>query len=315
MTKIRAKRIWQRYSSRQTYVSLCWKIFRLVILIGISFIILYPFVIKVSTMLMDKVDLMDTTVKYIPRNPTLDNILFVIRSVDYFSVLRNTFFLSAACAVLQSIICALIGYGIARFHFKGRGIVVAVILFSIIVPPQSIMISMYTSFKDFDIFGLIQLILGKPINMLDTPLPLLILSLTGFGFKNGLFILIMFQFFKGVPNELEEAAYVDGANVFRTFYSILLPLAVPSMVTILLLSFSWQWTDSFYSSLFFSDFEVMSNLVFRTLEAAQQTVLVTYYSSALTNTAVIMIVLPLVIVYLFGQRFLIQGIERTGIVG
>ena len=83
--------------------------------------------------------------------------------------------------------------------------------------------------------------------------PDVLMSLGGLAFKNGLYIYLMRQFFKGVPDELEESAYVDGSGVFRTFFTIILPISVPMMITVFLFAFSWQWNDDFYTTLFFGN--------------------------------------------------------------
>ena len=132
------------------------------------------------------------------------------------------------------------------------------------------------------------------------------------------------QFFKGVPDELEESAYVDGSGTFRTFFQIIIPLAVPMMITVFLFSFSWQWTDQFYHSMFFTDLARQEGAVYLIPDIIKQTPeSLTFpdfagwslYKSVLNNTAGILIIAPLVVIYLFCQKYLVQGIERSGLVG
>lgn len=156
---------------------------------------------------------------------------------------------------------------------------------------------------------------------MDSMWPMAILSMIGFGFKNGLYILIMRQYFKGIPKELEEAAYVDGSGLFRTFSMIILPLSFSMMITIFVFSFSWQWTDSFYSSMFFSQFKLLSNSLlvgFEGLMLEGATLGLKHgqpLTATLTNTMSLLVVIPLIIVYLFAQKYLVEGIEHSGIVG
>ena len=147
--------------------------------------------------------------------------------------------------------------------------------------------------------------------------PMVVLSATGLAFKNGLYIFMMRQFFRGVPDELEESAYIDGSGTLRTFLQIIIPLSVPMMITIFLFSFSWQWTDDFYTNMFIATNKItlMPDIVgipksLETTYAGQS-----LYYAAINNTCGIMIILPLVILYLFCQKYLVQGIERSGIVG
>ena len=147
---------------------------------------------------------------------------------------------------------------------------------------------------------------------------MVLLSLGGLAFKNGLYIYMMRQFFRGVPDELEESAYIDGSGVVSTFLRIIIPISIPMMITIFLFAFSWQWTDNFYTDLFFTssgpkllpDVVAIPKSLYIKDFAAQTT-----YEAAIRNTCGLVIIAPLVIVYLFCQRYLIQGIERSGIVG
>ena len=176
---------------------------------------------------------------------------------------------------------------------------------------------MFMEFRWFDLFGIIKLINGTGIQLTNSYWPMVILSVTGLAFKNGLYIFMMRQFFRGVPDELEESAYIDGSGTLRTFLQIILPLSVPMMITIFLFAFSWQWTDDFYTEMFFSTNKItlMPDIVgipksLETTYAGQS-----LYYTAINNTCGLMIIIPLVIMYLFCQRYLVQGIERSGIVG
>ena len=162
---------------------------------------------------------------------------------------------------------------------------------------------------------------GHAINMNGTYAPFIILSLVGCGFKNSLYIFMMMQFFKGVPDELEESAYVDGSGAFRTFIQIILPLSIPMMITIFLFSFSWQWTDELYVGIFMqgdqSPIMLASSRFWSVIPASlkvNRTGSDLFYN-AIKNTAAMMVIAPLILIYLFGQRYLVQGIERSGIVG
>jgi multiple sugar transport system permease protein len=151
-------------------------------------------------------------------------------------------------------------------------------------------------------------------------MPLILLSATGLAFKNGLYIFLLRQFFRGIPDELEESAYMDGCGTFRTFVQIILPLSIPMMITVFLFAFCWQWTDDFYvgkvidmtdltNSQMLVDLvkEVPASLKSAVPEAQK------IYDNAVRNTTGLMIIAPLVILYAFCQNFLVQGIEHSGI--
>lgn len=116
---------------------------------------------------------------------------------------------------LQTFVCLMVGYGFGRYEIPCRNLLFALVIFTIVVPPQLYMSSMYLHFKDFDILGLIRLIRGEPLHLVNTYAPLYLLSLTASGIKNGLFIYIFRQNFRNMPGEIEEAAFVDGAGHFR----------------------------------------------------------------------------------------------------
>lgn len=305
-----------------------WALFRFLLLLGISYVILQPFFAKIASSFMSPEDFVDVTVKLIPRYPTLDTYKAIITDLKYFEALLNTLVLSLTCALIQTFICSVIGYGFAKFKFKGNKILFFLVVFTMIVPHETLQLSLFMKFRYFDIFGIFNLLGGgvferfrmipfTSINFNNTYWPLIILSLGGLAFKNGLYIFMMRQFFRGVPDELEESAYIDGSGVFRTFLTIILPLSIPMMITIFLFTFSWQWTDNFYTTVFFttSGATLMPDVVGIPKSLDTQYAGQNMYEAAIRNTCGLMILAPLIMVYLFAQRYLIQGIERSGITG
>lgn len=311
------ERLKAKFLSTYFLQNVVWYIFRLILLLGISFVILFPFFSKITSSFMSPEDIVDVTVQYLPKNPTVAQYVAIFTENGYLQAFVNTLLLSLSCAIVQTFISCLIGYGLAKFKFRGNNLVFMAVLLTMIIPHGTLQFSMFMGFKNFDIFGIIELITGSPLNLLNTYWPLLILSFCGLAFKNGLYIFMMRQFFKGVPDELEESAYVDGSGVFRTFIQIIIPLSVPMMITVFLFSFSWQWTDNFYTKLFFTTVQadIMPNLARIPKSLATDYAGQGAYYSAIYGTCGLMIIAPLVIMYLFCQRYLIQGIERSGIVG
>lgn len=293
-----------------------WPIFRFILLLGLSYVIILPFLQKISAMFMSPSDLQNPTVWMVPINPTLDNVIRVIKYGGYIPAFLNSLLISTVCAILQTFICCMVGYGFAKFKFKGKNIFFLLSILTIIIPPQTLYLSLYMKFRYFDIFGILSLLgIGK-VKLVETALPSAILSAMGLGLKNGLYIFVMRQFFKGVPQELNEAAWVDGCNPIRAFFSTMLPLAKPMLISVFLLSFAWQWTDTFYSGLFNRSMTVLPMILNKVMAIATESISNgTMMSSVMQNTAVIMIIAPLFIFYIIFQRNLIQGIERSGIVG
>ncbi len=299
-------------AAKRKIVQLVVNIFYYILLIGLSFIILYPFIVKISAMFMSENDAVNPTVSMIPKEPTLDAIFYVLNKTSFFRSFINTVIISFLCGILTVVSSCLVGYGLARFQLKGEKIVLGLIVFSILVPPQTILIPMFSYFRFFDFAGIFSLLGIPSINMTDSVMPVIIMNLLGFGFREGLFILLARQYYKGLPDELSEASEVDGAGIMKTFLSIFLPLSKTIAVTIFIISFSWQYTDTFYSTVFYNHFSVLVNQV---LMIATKTYLHTYFNTIYGSAAVIMAILPLLIIFVFLQKKIVQGIESSGIVG
>lgn len=304
------------YRAKRLAANSAWPLVRFILLSGVAFIIVFPLFAQFTSTFFSESDLMDKTVKFIPRNPTLYNYSFVIQYTDYWASFLRTFLICLMCAVIQTFICSFIGYGFAKFRFRGRKLFFGIVIFTIVIPPQTILLPLFMKFRYFDVFGILQAVFGVSIKTVDTVVPLLMLSLIGLAFRCGLFIFLMRQFYRGTPDELNEAAYVDGAGVYRTFFSIIFPLGRSLMITIFIFAFAWQWTDTFYSGLFFSNLKVLSSMVADvTLIPSLQIAGGTALSGLMINTATILILFPLLIIYLFTQRLMVEGIERSGITG
>ena len=313
------ERFKQRVFSFKFLGEVIWAILRYVLLIGIAYIILYPFITKIAASFMGTSDFTDQTVKLISKNPNLDQWVFIIKENKYWQALFNTARISIFCGLFQTLICAIVGYGFAKFKFKGRNILFICVIISLLIPHDTLLLSMFMKFRYFDVLGIIKLITGDTVSLLNKEYPLYILSLTGLAFKNGLYIFIFRQFYKGVPDELEEAAYIDGTGVFETFFRIIMPLSVPMMTTVFMFAFSWQWTDTFYTaSPFFtaSAQPLLTNIVSKIPPSLKiEYAATSLWESAITNTSGLLVILPLFIIFLFAQRSFVEGIERSGIVG
>lgn len=325
------ERMLKKLKASNTWIKTVVNICRFILMLGVSYVILYPFVAKIAGSIMTIEDVVSPTVALIPTNPTFNIYKTVWVENSYLEGFVNTLLLSLLSALLQTLVACLVGYGLAKFKFKGNKAIMIVVVVTMVIPHIALKAAMTQQFMNFDLFrvfawnykGPIETIFGEALYLGQTFWPMIMLSATGLAFKNGLYIYLMRQFFKGVPDELEESAYVDGANTFRTFFQIILPLSVPMMITIFLFSFSWQWTDTFYTNMFFpvgsdSALHLMTGVV-----QVPETLTQKYmnhagwglYQPIIHNTAGMMAITPLIIMYLFCQRYLVQGIERSGLVG
>ncbi|WP_373312713.1 carbohydrate ABC transporter permease [Paenibacillus glycanilyticus] len=310
-----------RLLSFESWKRWIWSFVRLVLIAGLSFVILYPIIQKISTAIKAKTDLYSPIVVWIPEHYSLENFKNAISIMDYWKTLLNTFTLSATTTILTAISCALAGYAFARLKFKGSNLLFAGVILTIMVPPTTILIPMYLNLKDFSLMGLIPLITGKSVNLLNSYWPFILTSITANSLKAGLYIFIFRQFFRGIPREVEEAAYMDGASVGQTFLRIMLPNAIPSIITVLLFSFVWQWNDSFFTTTYLTSSDVMStqlsslpynlSIILGNDASAKDP----FYLSMVQDTGILLAILPLIVLYLFVQRYFVESIERTGLVG
>ena len=321
------ERMKAKYLNSFFYKKLAVAIFRFVLLLGISYIILFPFFSKISASFMSPQDFIQSDVKMIPKFPTLNTYKYLIIENHYLQAMLNSFILSGICAVIQMFVAAFVGYGFAKFKFKGRNIVFLFVMLTMIVPHQILASSFVQKFIYFDIFGIFEATglysaLGLTQGIYNTYVPLLLLSLTGLAFKNGLFIFLMRSYYRGVPDELEESSFIDGYGVFKTFFKIILPISGPMLITIFILAFAWQWTDIFYVNTFLPSSEnllLTSNQFWSVMPDTLEVLStgaganVQTFEVAVKNTAGLLVVLPLIIMYIFCQRFLVQGIESSGL--
>ena len=285
---------------------------RAVLFILLAFVVIYPFFTKITSMFMTSEDVYDLSVSYIPKHFTFDNVKKAAELLD----IGKSFFLSlefvAVVALLEMVSCTLVGYGLARFKFKLATPLLIIAVVGLVLPPIILQIPLYTLFRNFRLFGLIPLINGgEGISFINTQIPSIFLAATASGFRCGLYILIMRQYYRTMPAELEEAAYIDGAGPFGAFVRIMVPSSVTMMITV----FLWTWLDSDFVPNFMGETEVLSNMVMGlngqyTGGAADEVT-----RNLIAYAGILFLIVPLLILYAFTQRFFVQSVERSGLVG
>jgi len=241
--------------------------------------------------------------------------------------LFQTLLIVLISSVLQIAACTLAAYGFARYKFPLKNFWFFCVMLIIVVPPQTIMASLYLNFHFFDFFGIIRAITGESVNLLNSVYGFWLLSATGMGLKSGLYIFMLRQYFRGMPKELEEAAWVDGCGKFKTFIRIMLPDATPMLVSCFLFSFVWQWTDSLFSTLFLTNFDMLArnlgSITDRIIQywsainsvsgvGVASTAPVAYVQ-AMMATGMLICLAPLIILYLIAQKAFVESLSQTGI--
>jgi multiple sugar transport system permease protein len=286
------------------------------LLVGIGFIILYPLLRQLSAALMHPDDMYDLTVNWIPRTLTKMNFQVAWELLDYPKALTNTLGITILLAALELGATMIIGYGFARWKYPGSNIIFALVILSIVIPPQMVMVPLFLNFRYFDLFGLLP---DPGINLIGSFWPLVLMALTGTAKRSGLFIFITRNFFRGMSTSLDEAAYVDGAGHLKTFFGIMLPNAKPVAMIVFLFSFVWNWNDLFYTNLFLPGSKLLQ-IGLSTINAqynypwANKAVEGTYIQ-LVNNAGMLLYVLPVLVLYAFLQRYFIESIEKTGLVG
>lgn len=288
------------------------------LIIEICFIIVMPLINVIVKSFMNILDYYDPLVNLIPRQITFFNYATAIKSLDYLKSLAITLGYVIVLTVLQVVVCSLVGYGFARFDIPFKEILFGGVILTIVIPTHLTIIPLYAQMKDFDILGIFGLFTKEGgINLLNTMVPSVLMTVTASGLKSGIFIFLFRQAFKGMPVSLEEAAMIDGAGYFKTFVRIMLPNVTSVMATVILLSIIWQYNDTFYTAQFVPSFSMLSNKL-----AAVSGSLHSLYSftdtkqiDLIVNSGVVLTLLPLIIIYLFLQKYFVEGMERSGIVG
>ena len=307
--------------------SAIWKIFRFVLLIGICYIFIFPVLYMISVSLRSAATVNDPSVVWIPREVSFESIKTAFKILEFPRAVKTTLIMTLGSTLGSLISCSLAGYGFARFKFKEKNIAFGLVILTIIVPPQTTIISNFINFRNFDVLGLTRLLhliipsFPETINLINTPFTFILPAFFATGLRAGLFIFIFRQFFAGMPKDLEEAAMIDGCGAFRTYVQVMLPLAKSAFITVLLFSFIWHWNDYFSASMYFNNEQPIAVMLNQMRALLQDAKLFNFVTNTpdeirtyLQAGCLLSISVPLVL-YIFTQRFFTESIERTGIVG
>jgi multiple sugar transport system permease protein len=228
-------------------------------------------------------------VSIFPSQPRWENYPEALRTVPFAVYLRNTLLLCVANVLFAVASSAVVAYGFARLRFPGRDLLFMVMISTMALPGQVTMIPVFTLFRELGLYG--------------TFAPLIVPALFG----NAFFIFLLRQFFRTIPEELAEAARVDGAGEWTIFWRIMLPLAKPALATCALFQFLGTWNDLFGPLLYLNDPQRY------TLAYGLQQFMSSYGGKwAQLMAGACIFTLPIVVLFFFAQRTFIQGISTTG---
>ena len=307
-----------RLKGRYMASKIAMSVFRYFLLISVSYVILFPLAYMLSYAFRPAAEMTDPSVVWVPKQFVLDNFKQSIQLLQYGKSLWNTLSIQMLSGMLEVLTCAIAAYGFARFRFKGQNLMFAMVLLTILVPPQMTAIPMHLNYSHFDVFGVLNLagkIIGRDIrpNLLDSGFVFWLPSVFGAGLRSGLCIFIYRQFFKSLPRELEEAAYLDGAGSLKTFFRVILPSSGVAVLTVAIFSMVWHWNDYYLSVLFLNDkfpLSVQLKQISNSAVGAGVTI-----DRGILMSACLLFIVPVLVLYIVLQRKFIQSIDRVGIVG
>lgn len=214
-------------------------------------------------------------------------------NVSFGTFFKNSFIVTIGATILSVFGSVFVAYGFARIEFRGRNFLFACMMMSLMLPTQVLMVPQYILFSKFD--------------WINTYLPLIVPYLGGYPF----FIFLCVQFIKGIPNELDESAYIDGCGKFMVFYHIILPLSRSAMITSAIFSFYWRWADFIGPMLYLKKPKLYTISIALKLFADPNSV--TDWGAMFAMS--FLSLLPVIIIFLFLQKYIVEGISSTGIKG
>ncbi|CAG9620789.1 carbohydrate ABC transporter permease [Sutcliffiella rhizosphaerae] len=285
---------------------LLYKLFIYGLLIGIGFVYLFPLLYMISYSLKSLDDILNPLVNWIPTQVYLDNYESAYKVLKFLPTLAESLYVTVIPAIVQTAVCAVIGYGFARFEFPFKKTMFVLVLATFVIPPQVTVIPRYVFFNELGILGSIQSFLFP--------------ALLGQGINSAIFILIFYQFFKMMPKALEEAAQLDGAGYLRIFFTLALPMAAPAIIISFLFSFVWYWNETYLAAIYFGNSLTTLPLELQKFVATYQQMYpqsgdTSEINEGINMAGTVMTILPMLVVYAITQRWFVEGVDRSGIAG
>jgi ABC-type glycerol-3-phosphate transport system permease component len=268
-------------------------IYTFVTALGVVFLV--PLFWLFASSLKEGSRIFDQPVEWFPANPQWRNYPDAWTALPFTRFLLNTLFVTLVPLVAEVFASALVAYGFARFAFPGRNLLFMVMISTMFLPDAVKLIPTFLIWKQF--------------NLIDNYDPLVLGSLLG---GTPLFIFLMRQFFSSVPKEIEEAAIIDGANVFQTFTRVMLPLIRPALLSVSIIGFQGHWND------------FLGPLIYLNSQAKYTLTVGMYFFTGGTNerphwewlmAMSTLMILPILILFIFFQRYFIEGLTSGGVKG
>ncbi len=302
-----------------------YSVFRIILLLAIGFVILYPLLYMITTSLRSKESFMNSVRVWLPEKlDPVTNYKVALKVLNYEQGIVATLKYEMISAALEIAACAVAAYGFARFKFPFKKLFMGMLFLTILIPDTMIIIPRVANNSQLDFLGILALfnkLTGIDLrpSILNTGLTFYLPSFFAAGLRSGILIFIYIQFFKGLPAELEEAAWIDGAGPIRTFLSIAIPSSGVVILTVSVFSLIWHWNDYFLSSMYLTEDFPLS--VWLTMMPKQLPAQGYYLTASQPQTMGILMagcvifIVPMLIIYIIVQRWFIESIDRVGITG
>lgn len=306
----KAMKVRRKLMGRKGTDGIIFRVFTYLLIMSVGFSFLYPFIFLALKSIQSPFDLIDSSVGLIPTSIYLDNYVKAFKTIGFYNALIESLRISFFPALAQVISTALIGYGLARFEFPFKKLIITLILFTFIIPAPVLMIPTYLMYRDLGILGS----LGSFIYP----------AMFGQGLKSAIFIMIFYQFFNTIPKVLDEAARVDGAGPIRVFLRVSLPLAIPAVVVVFLFSFVWYWNETYLTGLYMPQARTLPLQLTRFADSFRQQFgnvdqnaegFVDRLNEAIYMAGTLISILPLLLLYFGLQKWFVESVDRSGITG
>lgn len=316
-----------RYKMVRKSSSVLFSLMRYVILIAIGYIVLYPLFYMISSAIRTRESFFDPSVIWVTSEVTIENFKLAAHIMDYGKSFLNTLIYEMVAAMIQIFSCSLVAYGLARFEFKEKKILTFFMFLLILVPSQMMMLPIVTTYTKLDFLGILGLIndmtgVDLRVNILNSVWTYYLPALFGVGIRAGIIIYIYLQFFKGLPKELEEASWIDGAGPLKTYFRIALPSSGVVIMTVTVFSIIWHWNDYYLASLYlYADSWPLAVKLSEITSASELGTLRISFgpdnpeSIAIVMAGCLLFIIPVLIMYMILQKNFVKSIDRVGITG
>lgn len=278
------------------------------LLVAIGFVYLFPLLYMFITSMKSPTDLLNPMVQWVPTEFFMGNYVKAFRVLNYPRTFLNSVIVSLVPSIIQTVVCSLIGYGLSRYQFWGKRLMIALILATFIIPAQTTVLPQMLTYKNLGLLG----------NLFSLLLP----ATFGQGFKSAIFILIFYLSFSSMPKSLEEAAKLDGASDYKIFFTIAVPTGLPAYLTALIFSTVWYWNETYLTVIFLEGgITTLPMQLSRFVQAYENIYppgfvnIFDRLNEAVKLSGTFLNILPLLLLYFLLQKWFVESVERTGITG